>query len=448
MCRLNIGHKGCNVHAACQDRNCSVKNIRQLVSDFGTDVLKERDVYGRVPLFYALRKRCPLPVIQTLFDFCPDAIVQPDFCGELPLYMLFHPKADYRILEYVLNRNPSLALYKEKSFSQAQSLFQRLCVQWENTIGALIKSRSPQLPSSSSDDTNRNFVRSVVLGRHQFRSDSTLCNQWAKLVLTIRAVHCMGSTHTTRQTESSVEKGSPSSRSLSNETPELHLALQLVGLPPTIICQFIELHPEQASVSITNAIAMAKAHPSENAIGLNAETKANHCSSMLPLHFYLSGYPPTTETAAGSAGPKGLRAQQEQEQHQHQHRRRAAVLRSLVRAFPEAAALRLHHRLPLHAAIAKDISWENGLEELVSANPSALSVEDDRETRLLPFLQRASNGAGSPSDDDENSNSNIDIDSNNSQCRMVSDEGETTVYCLLREDPSVLSRLVPSLLPP
>ena len=51
MCRSVIVRKTSphdDIHAACQDRNCSAATIRRLVDEAGVEVLERKDVYGRV----------------------------------------------------------------------------------------------------------------------------------------------------------------------------------------------------------------------------------------------------------------------------------------------------------------------------------------------------------------------------------------------------------------
>ena len=47
MCRSEIRNVF-DIHAACQDRNCSVSTVRKLLDKAGPEVLGEKDVYGRV----------------------------------------------------------------------------------------------------------------------------------------------------------------------------------------------------------------------------------------------------------------------------------------------------------------------------------------------------------------------------------------------------------------
>jgi hypothetical protein len=144
-------------------------------------------------------------VVKVLFDSYPDAILEKDFCGVTPLYLLFHSSKDYRILQYALEQQPSLALYKENSFS-GQTLFQRICAPWTSKQLAL--------------------TRSEVL-----ETNPALKDRWTKLVLIVRAAHAHTIGHEPRA-----------------DNPELHLALELPCCPPMVLCHFAEMYPAQASI--------------------------------------------------------------------------------------------------------------------------------------------------------------------------------------------------------
>lgn len=425
MCRVTIGRKSCGIHEACRDQNCSVATIRKLIDEAGVESLEKKDVYGRVPLFYAIRKRCSLPVMQTLIDANPNAILQPDFCGDLPLYMLFRPQIDPRVLEHALNKNPSLVLFREKKFSGAQSLLQTLCAQWVGVINKL------KTKSNSNND-----VRENVLIHSKVRSDRTLLDRWTKLVLTARAAHRI--THTTTNTKPKTD------------IPELHFALQLECLPPAILCQFIEMYPEQAATKIgdllqTNGgVGIDIDIDSADSICIesdaNSMTSRTSCSESMsnvyPLHYFLSKYPITTrisKTKMSSAADRVMPIH-----------KLGTILNGLVRAFPKAASIQHGHNLPLHMAIANrsSFSWETGLQELFYANPSALFVKDKLGTNLVPFLQKATVTATEACHHDERveDSSGTPTTANNSDKNINRDLN--TVYCLLREDPSVLSRMI------
>ena len=127
------------LHLLCQKSSCSMEEVKDLIIAVPS-ALSKRDVYGRSvsritlgkakfvtfhacvsylslivpfqPLFYALKRGCSIEVIQLLFDGFPDAILFKDFCGDIPLYLLYHPSKDSHILQYVLKKMPSLAVYK------------------------------------------------------------------------------------------------------------------------------------------------------------------------------------------------------------------------------------------------------------------------------------------------------------------------------------------------
>lgn len=82
MCRSEI-RKAFGIHAACQDRNCSVSTIRKLLDKAGPEVLGEKDVYGRVVsnvLFSCLWKFLfsVFPHMLSLFSVLHSAIVLCD----------------------------------------------------------------------------------------------------------------------------------------------------------------------------------------------------------------------------------------------------------------------------------------------------------------------------------------------------------------------------------
>jgi len=464
MCQSEFRRESrhCDVHAACQDRECSVETIHRFIDAAGVEILQQKDVYGRVPLYYAIRNHCSLPLIRTLFDTSPNAIFERDFCGELPLYMLFRPQADIRILEYVLERNPWLAFFKEKRFSGTQSLLQNLCAQWIHVVRKHTATNSMSLDSLSSIDHNDNGesnVRDVFLTRDMICSDCALLDRWNKLALTARAAHFVSHKTTASSTanKSTFEILSDVDalkrhETLRRKTPELHIALQLESMPSAVLCQFVEMYPEQASLKLSTSTIRKKQHEIDSNkcanstyIGESATTSRDSTTSdesssssttmanILPLHFFLSNFSGTKTRTPNkihrAAFVRSLSCQDF-----------GSILKSLVHAFPLAASIR-HSRvvgepesrptsLPLHTAIAtSSLSWEEGLRELVYAHPSALDINDGFGTRMVPFLQQTAIASARRSDNQ---------DSNETKTL-------TTAYCLLREDPSVLSRMVTSL---
>lgn len=179
-------------------------------SDDGKEGRNWRLIYCVVqPLFYALKRACSVEVVKVLFDSFPDAILFKDFCSDTSLYLLYHPSKDYRILEHVLRRMPSLAVHQENVFS-GQPLVKRICAPWTS--------------------------KQLALTRMDVETNATLKDRWTKLVLTVRAAHA----HTTGRQEDI----------LLEEIPELHVALEF-GCPSLVLCHFAEMYPEQVSMMMT-----------------------------------------------------------------------------------------------------------------------------------------------------------------------------------------------------
>jgi hypothetical protein len=144
-------------------------------------------------------------VVAALYDGFPGAITEKDFCGDSPLYLLYHSSKDYRLLRYILSRNPALSLHKEHNgFGQP---LKKICAPWTST---------------------------QILSCTAMKSNTVLKDRWEKLVLTVRAAH----TCTARLGRSA-------------ETPELHLALEF-PCPPLVICHFLEMYTKQASSVMLN----------------------------------------------------------------------------------------------------------------------------------------------------------------------------------------------------
>ena len=93
-------------------------------------------------------------------------------------------------------------------------------------------------------------------------------------------------------------------------------------------------------------------------------------------------------------------------------------LKYLLEVEPEAAAISNgKNRLPLHLAIQNNIQWDEGLEALFKANPSASSVQDPKK-HLLPFTLASS-----------------------SESYPTSLEKLRNTYMILRADPSIVASI-------
>jgi hypothetical protein len=248
------------------------------------------------PLFYALKRACSLEVVIALFDHFPGAILEKDFCGDLPLYLLFHPSKDVRILQYILSQRPSLALFQENSFSR-QSLVKHICA-----------------PLSTQTSTK--------LSRSDVESDAVLMDRWTKLVLTVGAAYA----HANGQKQN-------------NTIPELHEALEMTCCSPMVLCQYIEMYPEQVSMPVLSK------------------------DGILPLHYFLTTHKVSTK---GS-----------------DH-----VISHLIHAFPHACKVSRKGRFPLQIALSSGYTWSSGIRDVAFADSSILE-KADLESGLVPFLQAA-----------------------------------------------------------
>lgn len=422
------------------------------------------------------------------------------------MYMLFRPQMDCRILEHVLNRNPSLALFQQENrFSGAQSLLQTLCAQWIHVIRNnenLVPSSSSSNNISSNSNSKDANVSFVPIARRRVHSDCKLLDRWTKLVLLARAAHRM--THAVAAAAVTKNTVDATTKALC-KIPELHLALQLkCSLPPVILCQFIEMYPEQASKPMrrkynnsknANATILLQTNTNNSRVAAGSsidididmdidrtttkrmrtikddatttsktmsrrfsdedddDTDSTSNNMMLPLHYFLSEYPMTQTTA-----PKTMATRTCVSDRFVPVGERGSPLQHLVRAFPEAASIghashcgsrwkqqQYPHNLPLHMAIASGIPWTNGLRELVYANPSALDIKhyelrSKSTQQLVPFLQQASKQQASchKKQHEHNGDEKMVV---STSCQTAT-TALNTAYCLLREDPSVLSRMV------
>ena len=249
------------------------------------------------PLFYALKRACNLEVFMALFDHFPGAVLEKDFCGDLPLYLLFHPSKDVRMLQYVLSQRPSLALFQENTFS-GQPLVKNICAPWSTQ---------------------------TKLSRNDVESDEVLKNRWTKLVLTVRAAYA----HAKGQKQNS-------------NIPQLHVALEMACCSPVVLCQFIEMYPEQVSMPI----------------GIDG---------IFPLHYFLA----THNVTKGSD----------------------RVISRLIQTFPQACKECHRGRFPLQIALSSGYTWSSGIRDVAFADSSILE-KADLESGLIPFLQAAMASGG------------------------------------------------------
>jgi hypothetical protein len=229
-----------------------------------------------------------------LYDHFPGAVLEKDFCGDLPLYLLFHPSNDVRMLQYILSQRPSLALFQGKTFS-GKPLVKSICAPWSTQ---------------------------TKLSRNDVETDEVLMDRWTKLVLTFRAAYA----HAKGQKQNS------------SNIPELHVALEMASCSPIVLCQFIEMYPDQVSMP------MGK-------------------DGIFPLHFFL------TTPHDGTKGSD-------------------RVISHLIQTFPQACKYCHKGRFPLQIALSSGYTWSSGIRDVAFADSSILD-KADLNSGLIPFLQAA-----------------------------------------------------------
>ena len=124
-------------------------------------------------------------------------------------------------------------------------------------------------------------------------------------------------------------------------------------------------------------------------------------------------------------------------------------MKDILEAFPEGASIcDCSGKFPLHLCLESGKTWETGVKEVFEASPSALYVQDP-ELCLYPFMMAAvfSSSCSSSSQrkmqkkqqNECHSFSGVTIsptDSTSELCKTLSLMELTTIYELLRKDPS------------
>lgn len=427
-------------------------------------------LYFLQPLFCALQAGCSLEVIQILYDSYPSAILQHDCFGNLPLHYLFQQSTDHRILEYILNQNPALAIYKEPSLS-GQTLLQRVFSPWMMLIASnnITYGTCPsrRRPHAQHRKGNNFFGNYRVISRSQLEADDDWKDKWTRLVLTLRAAY----RHTIMIPRNHDDVGDGRHHpTLTNfpTIPELHLSLAY-PCPPAIVCQFIEFYPEQAAIPMRMMTSRNYA-PMKGSSSVDIETTScdtsvpietmspltfndKNCDSTtswsdnhprniptdtLPLQFFLMQFRRASSSSSFSVPTSQIVF------HPPSH---STVLRSLIYANPDALGIGIrrgntrrsdHHpqQFTIHMAISAGIQWDDGLQDLVYADPYILEQVDEDDSSvgwsLLPFIHAAAAVAATVIVD-------VEATTNIFSSPSAPNDGLDTVYCLLRENPAVLA---------
>lgn len=207
-CRPLNEDRQLGLHLLCQDRNADITEVRRVLKS-SPDEASQRDVYGRTPLFYALKRSLSNDIVLLLFDAYPQAVMGRDFCGETPLSIIYHSSKDPAILKAILHKQPSLARQRLHSFA-GPDLVHLVSMPWE-----------------SLSETTRDEVQ----------LNSALSCQWEKVVLTVTAAHKCQS-----------ENKKPAGASC-----ELHVALEL-PVKPEVLIWFCRMYPDQVSKKMRNGM--------------------------------------------------------------------------------------------------------------------------------------------------------------------------------------------------
>ena len=180
------------LHILCQDPNTELSAISNFHSRH-PQTIYSRDIFGRTPLFHAIKYHLREEIVMFLFFECPESIIQRDFCGETGMFMLYQRTRDIRLLEMVLNERPEYSLLEISNLSK-RSLMDVFCEAW--TVNDILPTKG--------------------------------CPVWTKQVLTVLAAY---------RWKNSLQL---------SEDEALHVALEM-GLDSYLLCKYVHIYPEQLS---------------------------------------------------------------------------------------------------------------------------------------------------------------------------------------------------------
>jgi len=321
------------------------------------------DVFGRLPLFWALRRGVSVKVFELLYIAHPPALREMDFGGEAPLDLLFHPSKDASYLAQVLEHDPSLAMttaFPAKDVLSKTPLILRLCATM-----SMKRICASSLATGSLPPQQR---RQPVVGLGNINTSNNTNGEedaqtWKRFLLTLRAAYRHEFI------------GSEDSRPLSS-VPELHMALQL-HLPALALQHFCHLYPKQVSIPMVLRQRRRTAAATRQTTSLQ---------EMWPLDYILTN-PTFVQTAKSMT-------------------RISSVIRGMIQVFPDAVkqpisilpSSKLHDEdwedegrnfgtpferdqrhdnealliWPLHAALRSGYTWSTGIREMTTLAPEIL----------------------------------------------------------------------------
>jgi hypothetical protein len=195
------------LHALMQaSKNVSVENVMACL-EHHPNAAKAMDGNKRTPIFYAVQQGFSDQMFETLFEAFSQGILQVDVMGQTALGLLYQASKSPKLLHFVFEKQPSLAIWKPKTFS-GRMWVDYTCQNWDNACLAQVENN----PTA-----------------------------WEKLVCTVKAAHRATFDQPIGQDE------------------ELHVAIEM-KLSAHILGLFLELYPHQVFQPMKRSGGMLPLH--------------------------------------------------------------------------------------------------------------------------------------------------------------------------------------------
>lgn len=319
--------------------------IRSLLKAY-PKAAKKRDFEGSTPLHFACHYGIrSIEVLQLLIDACPAAIHRRDIYGRSPLWHAVEKRSSIDVLSLLLQADPSTALLplvpasvrRKGGTANQEFLSYRSMRQTSSTRKAPTSGKEQSqgqwnntIPSSSPPATPLGLAwkQATYMNAHK-RGRGRNKAGWNKAVLLLKAAYHHNSLE---------KKLCTTSMSIDFSVDNiLHAALALHAYIPSSIIPFIlQKYPEQAF--------------ERDQFG------------RLPLSIALSVHCSSTWS------------------------RREAIVQ-LLNINPNAARMpSTDGRQPLTIALKNGMTWNEGIEDLIKANPKSLHAIDETTSGLYPFM--------------------------------------------------------------
>ena len=350
-----------SLHWACSG-GPTADAIRSLIKAY-PKAAKKRDFEGSTPLHFACHYGIrSIEVLKVLIDACPAAVHRRDIYGRSPLWHAVEKRASVDVLGLLLQADPSTALLplvpgsvrryrsttnNQEATTSSRELTYRSMRQTTSTAKKAptsgyeqeeqAQSRSKRkFPSSSTPSTPLGLAwkQATYMNAHK-RGRGKNTAGWNKAVLLLKAAYHhislekFKTSKTLRATSMSIDF------SVNNI---LHAALALnAHIPSSIVSFILHKYPEQA---------------------FRRDRFAGH----LPLSIALSVHFQSPSS-------------------------RRDVIVKLLDINPRAASMSsADGKQPLTIALENGILWNEGIEDLIRANPKALHTIDKTRSGLYPFM--------------------------------------------------------------